>query len=143
MLLIWKLLALAGFLMAVHAGKQYLKHKAMLHIVSLIIFLTLSVGLGFIGSLYSSNSTQLILVPLWTMMTVIIGFLLSLVFYAHFDRVRADRGGFCMEAGIILMLVGLIVVMTDHFQVILWIAMLCLILFYMGYIRLQTLVQQD
>jgi hypothetical protein len=142
MLLIWQLLALAGFLMAVHAGKQYWIHKAILHLFSFIIFLTLSVGLGFIGYLYSSDCPLPILELLWALMTVIITFLLTPVFYAHFDKVAADRGGFCMEAGIILMIVGLIGAATGDFHVILWIGMLSLTLFYMGYIRLQALVQQ-
>jgi hypothetical protein len=142
MLLIWQLLALAGFLMAVHAGKQYWIHKAIFHLFSFIIFLTLSIGLGFIGYLYSLNCPLPVLEPLWAMMTVIIALLLIPVFYSHFDKMAADHGGFCMEAGIILMVVGLIVVTTGDFHVILWIGMLSLTLFYIGYIRLRALVQQ-
>jgi hypothetical protein len=78
---------------------------------------------------------------LWTLMTVITVLLLTPVFYAHFDRLASDLGGFCMEAGVILMIVGLMLVITGDFHVIPWIGMMSLTLFYMGYIRLRALIK--
>jgi hypothetical protein len=141
-LIFWQLITLTSLLMAVHAGKQYWIQKEMLHVFPFNVFLTLSVGFGFIGYMYGMDFPKTLLEPLWTLMTVITVLLLTPVFYAYFDRLASDFGGFCMEAGVILMLVGLMLVITGDFHVIPWIGMISLTLFYMGYIRLRALVKQ-
>jgi hypothetical protein len=103
---------------------------------------TLNFGFGYIGYMNGMGSYKSLLEPLWTLMTVITVLLLTPVFYAHFDRLASDFGGFCMEAGVILMLVGLMFVITGDLHMIPWIGMICLTLFYMGYIRLRKLVKQ-
>jgi hypothetical protein len=114
----------------------------IIHVLPFIVFLTLSVGFGLIGYLFGMGYSKSLLESLWTLMTIITVLLLAPVFYAHFDRLVSDFGGFCMEAGIILMLIGLMLVITDEFHLIPWIGMLSLSLFYMGYIRLRALVKQ-
>jgi hypothetical protein len=141
-MLIWLLATLAAFFMAVYTGKQYWIQKEKLHVLPFIVFLTLSTGFGFIGYLYGLGCPKSLLEPLWTLMTVITALLLAPVFYAHFDRLASDLGGFCMEAGIILMLVGSMLVITGDFHLIPWIGMMSLTLFYMGYVRLRALVKQ-
>jgi hypothetical protein len=142
MLIFWLLITLAGLLMAVHTGKHYWIQKETLHVLPFIVFLTMSVGFGFIGYWYGMGFPISLLEPFWTLMTVITVLLLTPVFYSHFDRLASDLGGYCMEAGVILMLVGLMLVITGDFQMIPWIGMLSQTLFYMGYIRLRALVQQ-
>jgi hypothetical protein len=142
MLIFWLLTSLAGFIMAVHAGKQYWIQKERLHALPFIVFLTLSIGFGFIGYLYGMGCPKSLLEHLWTLMTVITALLLTPVFYAHFDRLASDPGGFCIEAGIIVMLVGLMLVITGDIHVIPWIGVMSLTLFYMGYVRLRALVKQ-
>jgi hypothetical protein len=142
MLILWLLITLAGLLMAVQTGKKYWIQKEILHVLPFIVFLTLSVGFGFISYLYGMGYPKSLLEPLWTLMTVITVLLLTPVFYAHFDSLASDLGGFCMEAGVILMIVGLMLVITGGFHVIPWIGMMILTLFYLSYIRLRALVKQ-
>jgi hypothetical protein len=114
----------------------------MVYRLSFIIFLTLSIGFGLVIYLYGMDYPQALLESLWTWMTLITMLLLIPVFYVYFDKLASDIGGFCLEAGVILMLVGLILVITGESQMILWIGTMSLALFYMGYIRLRTLVKQ-
>jgi hypothetical protein len=114
----------------------------ILYVFPFIVFLTLIVGFGLIGYLYGTGCSISLLESLWTLMIVFTVLMLAPVFYTHFDRLASDIGGFCMEAGVILMLVGLMLVITGEFQLIPWIAMMSLSLFYMGYIRLRALAKQ-
>lgn len=126
--------------MAIQAAKHYWMCKAVDHILMFGLFLGLCAGFGYIGYLSANNRhpyTELV----WGVMIVLTVALLTLVFFRHLRMLAADRGGYFLEAGVILMLVGSLFFTVNAYHAAFLIGMTCMSFFYAGYARLRQLLK--
>jgi hypothetical protein len=134
-------IAIAGLLLSVLAGKQYFLHKASFHLYMMLTFLVFSSGCGYIGYSMSIGRPEQI-AHTWAILTILIGLLLTPVFYKHFFALVGDRGGICLEGGFLGMVMGLMFITTPTHWVLPLLGMVCLASFYFGYARIQQLLRR-
>jgi hypothetical protein len=136
----WILIAIAGLGLSVQAGKQYLLQKTSSHFYMMLTFIIFSIGWSYIGYVLRTGKSMDTLEPVWAFITIILGLLLTPVFCKHFYMLVGDRGGFCLEAGFLGMIVGFMLITTQSYQVLPFLGMISLGLLFLGYVRLQELL---
>jgi hypothetical protein len=133
----WILMAIAGLGLAVQAGKQCLLQKTSAHFYMMLTFIVFSASCSYIGYILGTGRSMHTLEPAWAFLTITVGLLLTPVFYKHFFMLVGDRGGICLEAGFLGMVVGFILIITHAYQALPFLGMISLGLFFLGYVRLQ------
>jgi hypothetical protein len=134
------LAAFFGWVMSVQAGKHYRMDKAPFHIYMLLVFLTFSLGCGYIGSILELHRHLPVLELVWMIMTITAALLLIPIFYHHFLLLAGDRGGFCLGAGLVAMVLGLMFITISEYRVLPAVGMVSLLAFFIGYNRLRNLL---
>jgi hypothetical protein len=123
--------------LSLQAGKQYLLQKTSAHFYMMLTFIVFSTGSTYIGYVLSTGKSIYTLEPAWAFITITLGLLLTPVFYKHFFMLVGDRGGICLEAGFLGMVVGFMLIFTQAYQALPFLGMICLGFFFLGYVRLQ------
>jgi hypothetical protein len=126
--------------LSVQAGKQYLLQKTSAHFYMMLTFIVFSAGCSYIGYVLSTGKSMHTLEPAWASLTLALGLLLTPVFYKHFLMLAGDRGGICLEAGFIGMVVGFMLINTHAYQALPFLGIISLGSFFLGYVRLQELM---
>jgi hypothetical protein len=132
----WILIAIAGLGLSVQAGKQFLLQKTSAYFYMMLTFIVFSTGCIYIGFVLHTGNSIHTLEPVWAFLTITLGLLLTPVFYKHFFMLVGDRGGICLEAGFLGMVVGFMLITTHAYQVLPFLGLISLGSFFLGYVRL-------
>jgi hypothetical protein len=117
-----------------------LLQKTSAHFYMMLTFIVFSFGCIYIGYVLQTGKSMHTLEPVWAFLTITLGLLLTPVFYKHFYMLVGDRGGVCLEAGFLGMIVGFMPITTHTYQVLPFLGMISLGSLFLGYVRLQELL---
>lgn len=126
--------------MALRAVINYRRNRLSLHLYLSGTLLNLSTGSGYFV-LMRPDADELDLLMLWKWMLLLVFLLLAPVFYRYFDLLAADRGGLSMEAGLLIMVIGLMSASINEYTLLPVFNLIALVCVYMGYLRLCSLLK--
>lgn len=135
MTILWFVTAGAALAVSFTALNRYRKGRRAYHLSFLSVFFLLGLGSGIIGYLYVHKWYAGVYLVWGTLLFLtLLGWIP--VFCRFFFLLAADLAGFYIEAGILAMVFGLLVLITTNYGSAAWIGLLCLLLFFIGYERL-------
>jgi hypothetical protein len=106
----------------------------------MMTFIVFSTSCGYIGYVISTGKSIHTLETAWSYLTISLGLFLTPVFYKHFFILVGDRGGICLEAGFLGMIVGFMLIIIHDYQALPYLGMIILGSFFLGYFRLNELL---
>jgi hypothetical protein len=77
----------------------------------------------------------------FAVLTTAAAVVLVLLFWKHFLLLAGDRGGLCLEAGLLGMVTGWMLLSLGEYQLVPFVVMISLAAFFMGYVRLHRLLR--
>ncbi|MFC5649482.1 hypothetical protein ACFPYJ_10125 [Paenibacillus solisilvae] len=92
------------------------------------------------GYILCTGKSMHMLETAWAFFTIALGLVFTPLFYKHFFMLAGDRGGIYLEAGFLIMVSGLMVIMIHSYQALPFLGMISLGFFFLGYVRLQELL---
>jgi hypothetical protein len=105
----------------------------------MLTFIVFSIGCNYIGYVLRTGKFMHTLEPAWALLTITLGLLLTPVFYKHFYMLVGDRGGICLEAGFLGMVVGFMLIIIHAYQALPFLGIISLGSFIIGYVRLSKI----
>jgi hypothetical protein len=106
----------------------------------MLTFNVFSTGCSYIGYVINTGKSIHTLESAWAYLTISVGLFLTPVFCKHFFILVGDRGGICLEAGFLGMIVGFMLIIIHNYQALPFLGMFSLGTFFLGYVRLQELL---
>ncbi|TDF91307.1 hypothetical protein [Paenibacillus piri] len=131
----WDVTMLCSFLLALRVGHDWWIKKDCFRLFMFLVFIVFTVGSACMGWLYIRNVDQnnSFIEWIWESMSIAILILLVPVFMKYLYLLAASKGGFYIETGIVLMVIGMMAVLTRLFEMMPFISLISAGAFYFGY----------